>query len=537
MLPHKASTSGGLRSGSPRGRSVLGQVGDLMRLRWSMLSRPARAGLAIGGVAAAGAAPGTLAAAVLSAPGLSHDLQLQASELVSGAFLVVAVGIAVAALASAGGRELVPRAQLWAYPVSPVAEHLTILLLTPANLAWWIQVLGLFLVMGIATAFAVASSGGSLLVATVMSGAVCAAWVIAATTLSQWLAWAAEIVRTLPGGRWALRLTLALIVVVSTRSANAATLTRVLGWGPPRMMTDATLAAAQNDYGSGLLVLAGLIGGSLVFVLGGGWTYRVLQRRPARDQTRTETRLHQPRALVDAEAFAADLRCWRRQDWALVWRSVPLRRGLLVLLLVPGAGGLLARVGVNDLALLSGVVAAGAGLLVGVNAMSLDAEGAPWRESLPVEPRVWLAARAWVLAEMVVATATLATATAALNATGTLRAASVVAAAMAIPTMTGQVLARCLRWSITNPQRAELRTARDSPTTPGLMVRYSAQLVGPAMFMAIVLALAARSGLVGLPVIVCVPSLVLSVLSIRRSLLRFDDHATRARIVQAVSRG
>src|SRR4051794_41953804 len=70
-------------------------------------------------------------------------------------------------------------------------------------------------------------------------------------------------------------------------------------------------------------------------------------------------------------------------DRASVWRSRSLRRGLLVLGILPGAAAALADLPWSSLVLLPALVSAGAGLLFGVNAFCLDGPGAVWLGSLP----------------------------------------------------------------------------------------------------------------------------------------------------------
>ena len=50
--------------------------------------------------------------------------------------LVIAI---VSAAASGGGRELLPREQAVAFPVSPTTDHLGALLMAPLNIAWLLQ--------------------------------------------------------------------------------------------------------------------------------------------------------------------------------------------------------------------------------------------------------------------------------------------------------------------------------------------------------------------------------------------------------------
>jgi len=103
--------------------------------------------------------------------------------------------------------------------------------------------------------------------------------------------------------------------------------------------------------------------------------------------------------------------------------------------------------------------------------------------------------------------------------------------------VTAQVVARCLRWSVGRPHRAELRTTRDSPAPPGAMTAYSAQLVLAAVLLGVAMTLAARAPGPLWPALVATPTLLLSALSIHRSVRRWDDPVERARVVTAVSAG
>ena len=75
-----------------------------------------------------------------------------------------------------------------------------------------------------------------------------------------------------------------------------------------------------------------------------------------------------------------------RLDWASVWRTVPMRRGLATLAVAPGVLALAARLPWSSIPVLAALSAAGGALLFGVNAWCLDGRGALWRASLPVGP-------------------------------------------------------------------------------------------------------------------------------------------------------
>ena len=76
-----------------------------------------------------------------------------------------------------------------------------------------------------------------------------------------------------------------------------------------------------------------------------------------------------------------------RIDRAAIWRSVPLRRGMTVLALMPGAVALAGDLEWQMLTILPGLVASGGALLFGVNTWCLDGRGALWRDCLPVVAR------------------------------------------------------------------------------------------------------------------------------------------------------
>ncbi len=406
----------------------LRQLAHLVGLRWSMTSRSARVGscLVVAVVIALG--PVLALAAAGTTDRLPPEVRNQSTELLAGAYLLLLVGLVTAAVASAGGREVVPRGQLVAFPLAPRTEHLGALLLAPLNLAWLIQVLGLTLLTGAGTGVTATTVEGAILPdgslspsatgAVLLAVAVAWSWAFVATAAAQVLAWLVEVVRTLPGGRWWLRGAMAAAAAWALLVVDQALLVAVLDRTPTALASDRALAAVGGDLvGAALAVLVLLVGGVLLVLLGGA-VHAVLARRPSRDQARQETQRHRPHDLPAPDAPAAQVRAWRRADWAGVWRSPPLRRGLVVLVIAPVAGGLLARVGWTDVVLITAVVASGAGLLFGVNAFCLDGEGAAWRESLPVPARTWLLSRGWVLTEVVLLTAVAATVAAASQAHG-----------------------------------------------------------------------------------------------------------------------
>ena len=164
-----------------------------------------------------------------------------------------------------------------------------------------------------------------------------------------------------------------------------------------------------------------------------------------------------------------------RIDRAGVWRSVPLRRGIMVLALMPGAVAVAGDLEWQMLTVLPGLVASGAALLFGVNTWCLDGRGALWRESLPVAPGVAFAVRAVVLFEVLLCSALATLALAALRA-GRPTAPEVTALVCSTLVVSAQVVAASMRWSIARPFSVDLRSARATPAPPVVMAGYSARL-------------------------------------------------------------
>ena len=121
--------------------------------------------------------------AFIDSPRLSRT---DALILLPTAYISVLVVSLVSAAASGGGRELLPREQAVAFPVSPTTDHLGALLMAPLNIAWLLQgwtVLGL-------TAYGVGPR--PLLAAALVPVYL---WLFAGTALAQTVAWCVEYVR------------------------------------------------------------------------------------------------------------------------------------------------------------------------------------------------------------------------------------------------------------------------------------------------------------------------------------------------------
>ena len=255
----------------------------------------------------------------------------------------------------------------------------------------------------------------------------------------------------------------------------------------------------------------------------------LLQRRPALVQQRGETRRWRRRPPA-----GGPLRANLRVDHAAVWRSAPLRRGIVALGVIPGGVAAAAGLEWPMIALLPGLVASGAGLLFGVNAFALDGPGALWRETLPGPPRTMLVARLLVVAEVCLAGGLVALAAAAVRAQRPAPEEVVVVVAALVAT-TAQVVARCARWSVDRPYAAALREARDQPAPPAAMAGYSARLAVSTTGTGLVFwILAAYGAATAAVLLACAFTLVAA----RRFVLiarRWSDHTARTRILATVA--
>ncbi len=498
---------------------VVDDVRALVLFRLDTISR-GRLRLTVALVAVAAVAAGSVLLP-LRARGLNPGQEAAARLLLPAAFLGFLVTATLAAISSGGGRELIVRDNAVAYPVSPAVDHVGALLLSPLNLAWMLQALGLLAL----TSYAV-PAGSSLTAGLVVT----AAWVVASTVLAQALSWAVEWVRSLPRGPWVVR-GVGLLV--------AGLVVSVVSTGHARGALDAPLARRW-----GLAVLAGTDGswltwaariGELVLIAGVGFVAgramaTVLARRPRREETRSESRHWPRRPWPTSDALAL-----LRGDRASVWRSVPLRRGAVILTVLPGTVAAIGRVPWETMPVLPGLVASGAALLFGVNAWCLDGQGAWWRASLPVRPRLVLAVRAVVLLETIALPMGVTVVLAVLRAPTRASGAQALALACAAVVITAHVLARALDWSVAAPYAADLRSARATPAPPATMAGYSARLALVTTVTGIAFGVCGTMGRSDLTLGLTVVLLALSARRLARVARRWDVPEVRAGVVQTVT--
>lgn len=433
-------------------------------------------------------------------------------------FLVLAT---ITAVASAGGREVIPREQAVAFPVSTATDHLGALLLAPLNIAWIAQAWAL---LGI-TAYALGPRVWWAYELPVLL------WIVAATALAQVVGWLAEGVRRGRNGIAVFRVGVVVLALAAITVVVTDRLALLLDRSPTGRVLNLTLDAQGSRWTSwtvGVLTL-GLLGIAAVAfgAVPAGWALH----RPMREELRLESGRYPARSTP-----SSDFMMMLRIDRSAVWRSVPLRRGLMVLALMPGAVALAGKLEWQMLTILPGLVASGAALLFGVNAWCLDGRGALWRDSLPVSPRLTFLAKAFVLLEVLLASAAVTLVLAALRA-GRPTAAELTALICSTLVVSTQVVAAGMRWSIARPFAVDLRSARATPAPPVVMAGYSARLALATTVTGLVFSGLAKVEDVRYAIGVAVLLLIWSGWRLERAAQRWDDPVTRSRVISVVSGG
>ena len=273
------------------------------------------------------------------------------------------------------------------------------------------------------------------------------------------------------------------------------------------------------------VVLVVLLVGSTFAVGAGAVPTHLAARRMPRDEARMETDQHQPRPVPRTV-----LGLLIRADRASVWRSVPMRRGVLVLAIGPGLVAVFGNLPWSSMTILPGLVASGGALLFGVNAWCLDGRGALWRENLPV-PAVGALRRPGVGAHRVPRHGL-----ADHGRVGALRAGipspvELSALVCTLLVVLLQVVGASMRWSLAHPYPVDLRSARATPAPPAAMVGYSARLAVSTTFTSLIFSGCAKVPDWRLSVIVAIPCLLWSGVRLRRTRRRWQDPVARALVV------
>ena len=349
-----------------------GQTRLLLHLRWTMVRQPrSRLGLAL----LAGSALGLLVGAVLAGARLSDagDRSFGIALVLPSLLLGFALSAFISPLAAGGGNQLFPPEQLAAFPLRASAHFRSSLLLTPINLAWLLQVVAL----AGATAF-VTGPSPRLILALLVIGT----YVGFVTVAGQAAAWWIVGLRQQRAGRAALLSIAGLLLIGAAALLISERVIEVLDRSPTTLVVTAMANAYAGEPVLWLPHVTALALASCVAYLAGvracAWTLRTPSLVSRSHDARTYRR--RARAVTPLGEMLA-------VDRANVWRSTSMRRGLYVLGLLPGVVAALVGVRWVDLPLLPALVAAGAGMLFGVNAFCLDGSGALWLASLPTTPR------------------------------------------------------------------------------------------------------------------------------------------------------
>lgn len=457
--------------------------------------------------------------AVQTASSVTEPALVAATELAPAAFLGFAVLAVIAPLTAGGGIEMVPSSQLVAFPVRPRTMFLGGLLLAPANLVWVVQLL----VLAAETSYL--TIDGNLLT----GGLTAVSFVICLTVVGQAIAWAVVGLRqTLVGRRVVAGL------IVGSLAAIAAIVRggygfAVLGLSPTHSVVNAIEAGLDVRWA---LTTAGLLVGSGAALLAGFAACRWALSRPS-DATTAGTSVAVRRRASKRTALAELVAV----DRASVWRATALRRGGFVLAVLPTVAAIGAAVPWPSLVVLPGLIAAGAGLLFGVNAFSLDGSGAVWLASLPHDPRLVARAKLHVLVETVAGSILLVLLAGSLRSPGTPTVAQLTAIVGSAVACGAFVVATCLALSVRRPHRADLNGPRDAVAPPGALTAASARLALPAALIGFVLEGSSRTDSWWVPLATAAPITEVALWWLHRSMARYADPALRSRIIQTVSAG
>ena len=224
----------------------------------------------------------------------------------------------------------------------------------------------------------------------------------------------------------------------------------------------------------------------------------------------------------------------RRIDRGSVWRSVGMRRGLLVLGVGPGLIALVAGLPWSTVTLLPGLVASGGALLFAVNAWCLDGRGMIWRETLPVTPEAVFDARTQVIAECLAGVSAVTIALALLrNGLPPLQTGVAVATCWVVVIV--QVLANAMTWSMRSPYGVDLSSPRATPAPHGAMAGYAGRLSLSTTVTGMLFTGLAAVPWVWVPPLFGALFLAWSIRRLRRARRRWLAPADRARVVLTVA--
>ena len=462
-------------------------------------------------------APAAFDVGALDQPALTRAVDTLRDNL-GGAFIGVLLLAVSSSMSSGGGRELLSRSEAAIHPVSPATEHLGALLLAPLNLAWLVQMWALLAVTALVTA------PDRLLGAQV----VVLAWVLAATALGQAVGWAAEGVRRTPHGVVTVRVVSGVVVVALAGLHLSGAL------GPVVRSLPTTWVAETAQTSSWPLVAVVLLGVFVAAVVLGARPAAWALGLPPREELRVQSGVHEARHAPEPRWGSPERALLHRLDRGSVWRSVGMRRGLVVLGLGPGLVALVAGLQWSSVMLLPGLTASGAALLFGVNAWCLDGKGMVWRETLPVAAGDVFDVRALVVLECMAAVSAT-TVVMALLRNGPPPLVVGISVATCWLVVLVQVLAIVMTWSVRSPYSADLSSPRATPAPHAAMAGYAGKLSLVTTLTGMVFTTVSTGPWAWLPAVLALPFLAWSTWRLLRARRRWLAPAERARVVLTVA--
>lgn len=492
-------------------------LGHLMRFRFQTVRRPRTAAIAVTVLVAVTVVLAVAPAWVSGIPADRVDTLADLLPAALGGFLLLGIG---ASMGGGGGRELLPREQAAIHPIGPITEHLGALVLAPLNLAWLLQVWTLLAV----SALVVGPDG--LLGAQV----VVLLWTLFATALAQAVGWWVEGIRRTPHG------------VIIVRSATIGVGLALLAAQVAGRLDDLVAVLPIADLAESLggprwpLVAGLLVALVIAAIAAGAIPARWALGLPPREELRVESGVHEARPEPHARFFGADLAIVRRLDRGSVWRSVGMRRGLIVLGAGPALVAVIGGLTWDTVLILPGLGASGGALLFGVNAWCLDGRGMLWRESLPVSPATIFDARTLVVAECLIAVSGVPVLVGSLrNGLPPLQIAISLMVCWLVVVV--QVLAISMSWSVRRPYAVDLRSPRATPAPHAAMFGYALKLSLVTTLTGMLFIGCAGAGVWWLPVAFGVPFLLWSSVRLYRARRRWLSAPARAQIALTVAAG
>lgn len=498
------------------------QLRALLRLRWQMIrSTPLRWGIVVVTVL-----PVALVVLGLLGVQAAPDDQRLNLALATPSFYVGFMVLAMLApLVSGGGYELFPADQLAAYPVRPATAFRSTLVLAPVNLAWMVNMVALFIVTGYAV-------GDLVLIPTARALVVVAAFIGLATIVGHVVGWLVMGIRQDRRGRWITNTAGVAVLFGAFLIFWTDNVITLLDRSPTAKVIGAAFDGYEGNYTGWLQVLAALVLPALLLLKVGDAVTAWTLRRPGDHTDRTSAQSFTRRRQKSTHLLALVA-----IDHASVWRSTPLRRGVLVLTLVPGVVAALAGMSWQSLVLLPGLIAAGAGLLFGINSFTLDSTGSVWLSTLPGWPQPAFLAKSLVFLEIGIVAVLSALVGGSLRAPPPTSGGEVAAAAASATCCALIVVAIGMRSSLRHPYRADLQGPRDTPATPGVMAVQSVRFASVTTLTSLYFVTLALADSWWLPLLGAIPVMVLAVVHWYRTGLAWRHPYVRAHVVLTVAGG